>query len=141
MGGGKSMNRTQVYQEMESTFGFVPTMFKTVPDTTLELEWQTFKRTQLEENLIPAKYKELMGLVVSAVGKCRYCMFYHTEMARLHGATDAEIEEALRFTKTSIGWSAYISGLQMDFEQFKQEIQRACAYVSAHKKPQPAGVR
>ena len=38
-------------------FGLVPSFFKAVPDSSLDLEWQLFKRVQLEEGLIPQKYK------------------------------------------------------------------------------------
>ena len=33
--------------EIEEMFGLVPSMFKVVPDNTLDLEWQLFKRVQL----------------------------------------------------------------------------------------------
>ena len=34
----------------------------------------------------------------------------------------------------SLGWSAYISGLQIDYETFKSEIRQACEHVRALKK-------
>lgn len=123
------MTRQEVYDEMEETLGVVPTMFKSLSDSALELEWQLFKRIQLEESAIPNKYRELIGLALSGVTKCRYCAFYHTEVAKLFGATDEEIEDALHYAKSSVGWSAYINGLQLDFEQFKDEIQQACEHV------------
>lgn len=123
------MNRQEIYKEIESMFGLVPSFFKAVPDSSLELEWQLFKRVQLEEGPIPQKYRELMGVAISAVMKCRYCTLYHTEAAKLNGATDAEIEDAVHFAKLSSGWSTYINGLQIDYEQFKSEIQRASEYV------------
>ena len=123
------MTREEVYQEIEQAFGLVPAMFKAMPDSTLEPEWQLFKRVQLEEGPIPAKYRELIGLAIAGVTKCRYCAFYHTEVAKLSGATDEEIEDALHFAKSTAGWSAYVNGLQLDFEQFKDEIQQACEHV------------
>ena len=45
------MSRQEVYREIEEAFGLVPTFFKLVPDSSVELEWQLFKRTQLEEGL------------------------------------------------------------------------------------------
>lgn len=135
------MNRSQVNQDIQATFGFVPTMFKSVPDAEIEAEWQLFKHIQVEKGNIPNKYKELIGLGISAVTKCRYCIFYHTEMAKLHGATDIEIEEALHFAKASVGWSAYISGFQTDFEQFKREVVQACDHVRSQQKAQPVGAR
>ncbi len=123
------MTRQEVYHEIEETFGVVPSMFKALPDSSLELEWQLFKRVQLEEGPIPNKYRELIGLAIAGVTKCRYCAFYHTEVAKLFGATDEEIEDALHFAKSSVGWSTYVNGLQLDFDQFKDEILQACEHV------------
>jgi AhpD family alkylhydroperoxidase len=75
----------------------------------------------------------LIGLAIAGVTRCRYCAFYHTEIAKLFGATDEEIENALHFAKTSVGWSAYVNGLQLDFEQFKDEILQACEHVRSQQ--------
>ena len=123
------MTRKQVYEEIEQTFGLVPSMFKEIPDSSLELEWQLFKRVQLEESPIPSKYRELIGLAIAGVTRCRYCAFYHTELAKLFGATEEEIEDALHYAKSSAGWSTYVNGLQIDFDQFKDEILQACEHV------------
>ena len=56
----------------------------------------------------------------------RYCTLFHTEMARLNGATDAEIQEAVHFAKSSAGWSPCINGMQIDYDQFKKEVHQAC---------------
>lgn len=123
------MKRENVYAEIKEIFGFVPEMFKIVPDETLEHEWKVFKIVQMAPGAIPNKYRELIGLTVSALAKCKYCIFFHAELAKLHGATQAEIEEALHFAKNSVGWSTYISGHQLDFVQFKKETRKACEYV------------
>ena len=90
------MKRKEVYKEIEEVFGLVPDFFKLVPDSSLKLEWDLFKKVQMEEGPIPNKYRELIGVAVSAVTRCRYCAVYHTEVAKLNGATDAEIEDAAR---------------------------------------------
>jgi AhpD family alkylhydroperoxidase len=118
-----------VYKEIEETFGLVPTMFKSIPDSSLELEWKLFKQVQLDESPIPNKYRELIGLAISGITKCRYCAFYHTEVAKLFGATEEEIEDAVHYAKQTAGWSTYVNGLQLDFEQFKDEILQACEHV------------
>ena len=123
------MNREKIYKEIEGMFGLVPSMFKSIPDSSLELEWKLFKKVQLEEGPIPNKYRELIGVDLSAISKCRYCAFYHTELAKLNGATDAEIEDAVHYAKSSAGWSTYINGLQIDYETFKEEVSRACEHV------------
>lgn len=47
------------------------------------------------EGAIPAKYKELMGLVISAGLRCDDCVNYHIIQSYRLGATRGEQEEAL----------------------------------------------
>ncbi len=126
--------RDQIYTEIKDMFGLVPSFLKTIPDTTLENEWELLKRVQIDEGAIPNKYRELIGLGISAVSKCRYCALFHTEMAKLAGATDKEIEEAVHYAKSSAGWSAYLNGMQVDYEQFKDELRRIGEYATRMKK-------
>jgi hypothetical protein len=51
------------------------------------------------------------------------------QVAKLYGATDDEIEDAFHFAKSSAGWSTYINGLQMDYDEFKSELDRSVAYI------------
>src|SRR5512141_1601750 len=99
------MSRQEVYKEVTEMFGLVPTFLKTVPDNTLDLEWQLMKRVQFDEGPIPNKYRELIGLGIAATTKCKYCTYFHTEAAKLNGATQAEIEDAVHYAKSSAGWS------------------------------------
>ena len=123
------MNRKEVYKEMEQTLGLVPGFYKVLPDSTLELEWNLMKRSEMEPGPIPNKYRELIGVAVAGAIHCRYCSFFHTEMAKLNGATEAEIEDAVHFAKSVMGWSTYTNGMQIDFEQFKAEVLKASDYV------------
>jgi AhpD family alkylhydroperoxidase len=123
------MTREEVYKQIEEMFGVVPTFFKRVPDSSLELEWKLFKRVQFEPGPIPNKYRELIGVAVAAATKCTYCSFYHTEMARLNGASDAEIEDAIHFAKSSVAWSTYINGLQLGYGQFRDEVLQAAEHA------------
>lgn len=127
------MNRKEVFQDIEKTLGKVPSFFKLVPDKSLELEWKLFKTLQLEESAIPNKYKELIGVAISAVTKCKYCSFFHTEVAKLFGASDAEIEDAVHYAKSSAGWSAYLNGMQIDYKQFRQELIESVEYVRSNQ--------
>ncbi len=123
------MKRKKIYDEIEQMFGLVPTMFKLIPDSTLELEWNLFKKLQIEDGAINAKNRELIGLSIAAVTKCRYCTYFHAEMAKLNGATEEELEEAVHFAKATAGWSAYVNGMQLDYNEFTKEIDSACDHV------------
>ena len=127
------MKRQEVYREIEQTMGLVPTMFKVLPDSSIDEEWQLFKKVQLEESAIPSKYRELIGVGVAAIMRCKYCAYYHAETAKLYGATEAEIEDAVHFAKSSAGWSTYINGMQIDYNEFKKEIDKAGTYIRRSK--------
>jgi hypothetical protein len=46
-------------------------------------------------------------------------------MAKLEGATDAEIEDVAYFAKDSAGWGTYLQGLGYDHDKFKKEVRDA----------------
>jgi AhpD family alkylhydroperoxidase len=105
--------RQAVDRDIEETLGLVPEFFERVPDYLLPTEWASFKSLQLsDETAIPNKYKELIGLAVSGATRCRYCVYFHTEAARLFGATEAEIVETALISKNTMGWSTYLNTLQ-----------------------------
>jgi AhpD family alkylhydroperoxidase len=124
------MNREEVYADITATFGFVPGFVKSIPDSSLDLEWTLMKRIQLEDGPVPQKYRELIGLGIAAVTHCRYCAYFHTTAAKLFGASDEECQAALQYAKTTTGWSTYINGQQIDYEEFCQEIDRIARHVT-----------
>ncbi len=123
------MTRQEILADITTTLGLVPEWIASMPDHVLEHEWSILKTVQLGESVIPNKYKELMGLGVAAVIQCPYCIHFHTEAARLWGATEEEIQEALMMAKLTAGWSTYISGTQYDVQKFKQETASIVRHV------------
>ncbi len=96
------------------------------------LEWKLFKTVQFDEGAVPNKYRELIGVGIAAITKCEYCIQYHTEVAKLNGATEAELEDAVHFAKSSAGWSAYLNGMQVDEAEFADELAQVATYVRNH---------
>jgi len=47
------------------------------------------------DGALPAKMKELLGLISSLVLRCDDCVTYHLTRCREEGVTDGELEEAL----------------------------------------------
>jgi len=127
------MSREEIYGQMREVFGEVPGFFELLPDSSLELEWELFKRVQFDPGPIPNKYRELIGIAVAAARGCPYCSFFHTEAARLNGATEDEIEDAVHFAKSVAGWSTYIHGMQIPLDEFKAGVRRMCDYVRQHQ--------
>ena len=117
-------------QDIEETLGLVPDFFRRVPDYLLPTEWASFKSLVLsDQTAIPNKYKEMIGLAVSGATRCRYCAYFHTEAARLFGATEDEINETALIAKNTMGWSTYLNTLQFDYDEFVQEFDQVTAYV------------
>ena len=123
--------RTEVERDIRETLGVVPSFFKRIPDRFIDAEWTLFKQLELGETLIPNKYKELIGVAVHSETKCRYCTLFHTEAARLFGATEEEIQEAVHFAKFTVGWSVYLNGIREDYDQFAKELQQIGKHLSA----------
>ena len=111
--------------DIQATFGFVPAFFKAVPDRALPGAWMEMKTLQMNPNTaLPPKIKELIGLAVSAQVPCRYCIYAHTQFAKLGGASDAEIGEAVAVAALARHWSTYLNGIQTDEPKFRSEIAR-----------------
>ena len=110
-------------RDIEETFGLVPEFFQRVPDYLLPTEWASFKSLELsDQTAIPNKYKEMIGLAVSGATRCRYCAYFHTEAARLFGATEDEITETALIAKNTMGWSTYLNTLQFDYDAFVARV-------------------
>lgn len=71
-----------------------------------------------------------MGIAIHSETKCRYCTLFHTEAARLFGATDEEIQEAVHYAKMSVGWSVYLNGMQQDYDLFSEELERIVTHIN-----------
>jgi len=123
------MSRDAVEADIRETLGLVPSFFDAVPDSLIESEWTSMKTLELAETSIPNKYKELIGVAVSGATRCRYCAYFHTEAARLFGATDEEIAEAALVAKHTMGWSSYLNALLPDYDRFVAEFDQIAEYV------------
>jgi ribonuclease HI len=71
------------------------------------------------EGALPAKYKEMMGLVASACLRCDDCINYHVIQSYRLGATRAEQEEALNVALV-VGGSIVIPHLRRAYELLTQ---------------------
>ena len=129
------MTRAEVERDIETTLGLVPMFLKDVPDYLIESEWSSFKYLQLsDQTAIPNKYKEMIGLGVSAATRCRYCVYFHTEAAKLFGATDEEVNEAALMAKHTMGWSTFLNTRQFDYDRFKEEFDRIAEHVRSQER-------
>jgi AhpD family alkylhydroperoxidase len=129
------VSRIEVEAECREILGLVPQFLADVPDYLIESEWESFKNLELSDRTaIPNKYKELIGLAVSGATRCRYCAYFHTEAAKLFGATEEEIREAALMAKHTMGWSTYLNAAQYDYDEFTKEFDKVAEHIRAQTK-------
>lgn len=129
----------QVREEIRQAFGKVPSWIDEVPPQALQGFWGVMRDLQLGETAIPNKYKELIGLGISGATRCRYCALFHTEAARLFGASDEEIAEAAMMAAHTMSASTFLNTMQVDYDVFHRETLDAIAYVRTHLPVAQAG--
>ena len=123
--------------EMKEAFGTVPLMLENYPEDLRASAWEWFKATQSPDGAIPAKYSELISLGVASQIPCNYCIDAHTTMAKMLGATDAEIKAAVASAAGTRHWSTVLNGTGVEFEEFKAEWDMIFEHIkkqSAEKK-------
>lgn len=123
------------YQDIERTLGSVPNYFKLFPEDSISGAWKMMKTIQLNPNTaIPSKEKELISLAVSAQVPCNYCTYFHTEAAKLNGASTEEIRETIAMASLTRFWSTVINGTQVDEQKFKKEVGQIIRFVKSQNK-------
>ena len=124
------MSRSDVENDIRSTLGQVPSFFESMPDSTLENEWNEFKKFQLQDTELTVREKQLIGYAVAAAIHCPYCTYFHHSATRMMGATDGQIEEANRMASETAKYSTYLHGLQVPLEEFKQQTDEIGSYLA-----------
>lgn len=111
-----------VYKEIEGTYGFVPAFIKEYPKNAVVGAWKDMKSIQMNPNsAIPGKYKDLIGLAVSAQVPCRYCTYFNTQNAMMDNANKEELQEAVAMAGFTREMSTYLNGLAVDEKKFRSE--------------------
>jgi AhpD family alkylhydroperoxidase len=120
----------ETYADIEKTLSVVPTFFKRFPAEAIPGAWEEFKAIQLSPSTaVSGKYKELIGLAVAAQIPCQYCILFHTEAARLNGATDEEVNEAIAMAALTRHWSTVLNGALIPEAEFRKQAGEIFAYV------------
>lgn len=123
------------YRDIEQTLGSVPSFFKLFPESGIAGAWSEFKGVQLNpKTKLDGKTKELIGLAVAAQVPCHYCVYFHTAAAKLNGATDEEVREAVAMAAITRHWSTVLNGMQVDMSAFTKETDAVLALAASKAK-------
>jgi AhpD family alkylhydroperoxidase len=114
-----------VFKDVQQSFGFVPEFMKRFSPEALPGAWLNMRNVEMNPSTaIPSKVKSLIGLAVAAQIPCRYCVIADTEFAKLDGATDREIAEALTTAAMARQYITLVEGLQLDEKAYRRDWER-----------------
>ena len=123
-----------VYKDVQQSFGFVPEFIKRFPPEALPGAWIAMRDVEMNPaTAIAGKVKDLISLAVSAQIPCRYCVIADTEFAKLDGASDREIAEAVTAGGMARQYITLVEGMQVDEKAYRRDWERLTA-GSAQKK-------
>ena len=115
--------RDAVNAEITAMFGGVPTFMNEMADAAVVGIWKQTKSLYFTDaTALDSKTKALISLAVGAQIPCQYCVWMDTNSARIAGATDQEIAEAVAIAGHTRNMSTIFYGLQTDFDVMKAEL-------------------
>lgn len=104
-----SGKRKELYDELERVRGKdrVSNLFKAY-SAFPELGMANFRRLSvlLTKGTLSVKFKEAVMTALAEINRCDYCVSFHATSMKAAGATDVEVQAALRFDPKGIGLSA-----------------------------------
>jgi AhpD family alkylhydroperoxidase len=122
---GSARDAKGALQEIQQAFGSVPEFMRKFPAEGLLGAWQEMRDVELNPNTaLSGKHKSLIGLAVASQIPCQFCVIADTEFARLEGASEREIAEAVAMAALTRHWSTYLNGMQVDEAGFKRDVDR-----------------
>jgi AhpD family alkylhydroperoxidase len=129
--------------EIKGMFGFVPQFLDKMSDFALPGAWEEMKTLQMSNTTaLPPKVKELIGLGVASQVPCKYCVYAHRQFAKLAGATEDELQEAVIMGALTRHWSTVLQGQQTDLRGFRKMLSDAMVHMQkqGNQAPPPVNV-
>ncbi|KAB2956268.1 MAG: hypothetical protein F9K18_13255 [Thermoanaerobaculia bacterium] len=119
-------------RDAAALLGTPPPFLAAYPAAAVPGAWQELEAMQMSgDTALPSRVKELIGLAVAAQIPCRYCSYAHTKPARLNGATDQQVQEALGMAALTRQWSTWLHGMQADEATFRADFDAILAGTPA----------
>lgn len=125
----KGQSKSAAEAEIKELFGFVPEFERAFPDSSAYAHWAVQRDLELSDTALDHKTKELIGLAVAAHIKCQYCTYFHTRAAKLFGASEQEIREAVAIAGMTNLFSNSLNGMGVDVQQFRRDTDKALEAV------------
>ena len=135
----KSADVVLAEEEMQKTFGTLPSWMMAYPENARAAAWEWNKAIE-GPGVIPPKYQQLIALAVASQIPCEYCTFAHRSLAtELFDASQAEISEAVALAANTRHWSTVLYGKGVDHDGYRTEIRNMIQHFKAQSQESEAG--
>jgi AhpD family alkylhydroperoxidase len=129
-------------KDIEQSWGSVPEFIKKFPAVALAGAWKEERDVEVSPaTALSGKHKSLIGLAVASQIPCQFCIIADTEFARMEGASEAEIAEAIGMAALTRHWSTFLNGTLADEAAFRKDVDhllRSAKQQAAQHAPQAA---
>jgi AhpD family alkylhydroperoxidase len=126
---------TATLAEIEKALGFVPGFVRAIPPSLLPSWWDAAVSFEdSPDTRLDGRTKQLIALAVAAQVPCEYCIAYHSEAARVYGASEQELQEAVAMAASVRQNSTILNGMQVDRAQFRKDLDRIMKLMRAAMK-------
>lgn len=114
--------------QIQQLYGSVPDFLARFAPAGLPGAWKEMRDVEMSPTTaLSGKTKSLIGIAVASQVPCRFCLAADTEFAKMEGATEAEIQEAIGMAAITRHWSTYLNGTQQDEAQFRRDVDKLVA--------------
>jgi AhpD family alkylhydroperoxidase len=112
-------------REIEMMFGSVPDFLKKYPPEAVVGAWKEMRDVEMSPTTaLSGKNKSLIGLAVASQIPCRFCLAADTQFAKMEGASEREIAEAIAMAAQTRHWSTWLNGMQVEDAAFNRDIDK-----------------
>ncbi|MEK7357097.1 MAG: carboxymuconolactone decarboxylase family protein [Bdellovibrionota bacterium] len=130
----------EVYREAKKMWGFVPEFIAKYPKQGITGAWNEYNGIMFDPaSKLTMKDRSLISLAVASQIPCAYCVTMDKTELRSHGATEAEINEAIAMAAATRHWSTVLNGSMMDERAFRSEVDGIVTYVKNSNKGTASG--
>jgi len=119
------VNAKSALADIQQSFGSVPEFMEKMPPEAVAGAWRQLRDLEMNpQTALPGKMKSLISLAVAAQIPCKYCIIADTAFAKLEGASDREIREAVTMAGIARSFGTLIEGLEVDEVAFRRDWDR-----------------
>lgn len=122
------LRTTQV--DIQNTLGSLPSFMKMYPEEGLPGAWEEYKSVFINPNTaLSGKLKQLIVVGLAGQIPSNECSYMGIQFARMDGASEADIRDAVAMAAATRHWSTHLNGIQYNEAEFAKETSNIVSFL------------